>query len=60
MSEEKAVTAKVVEAFFGVPDGEVYPREFAEGDLVHGDLAAVAVKEGWAKPLKPGKAAAEE
>lgn len=60
MSEEKAVTAKVVEAFFGVPDGEVYPRDFAPGDMVHGDLAAVALREGWAKPVKSGKASAED
>lgn len=55
MSEEKSMTAKVVETFFGVPDGEVYPREFAEGDIVQGDLAVVAVREGWAKPVKIGK-----
>jgi pectate lyase len=41
--------AKVVTAFMGVPDGEVYPKEFAPGDEVHGDLGAVAVREGWAE-----------
>lgn len=58
MSE--GITAKVIKAFAGVPDGEVYPRDFAPGDMVHGDLAAVAVREGWAKPVKPGKAATED
>ena len=47
--------ARVVQPFFGAPDGEVYAREFAEGDIVQGDLAAVAVREGWAKPVKIGK-----
>lgn len=41
--------AKVIAAFAGVPDGEVYPKEFAPGDEIHGDLAAVAVREGWAE-----------
>lgn len=58
MSE--SITVKVVKAFAGVRDGEVYPREFAAGDLVYGDLAAVAVREGWAKPLKAGKASTED
>jgi hypothetical protein len=53
-------TAKVVKAFVGAPDGEVYPRDFAPGDMVHGDLAAVAMREGWAKPVKTGKAATED
>lgn len=56
----ESITAKVVKAFAGARDGDVYPRDFAPGDLVHGDLAAVAVREGWAKPVKPGKAATED
>lgn len=40
--------ATVTVAFQGVPDGECYPREFAPGDEVMGDLAVVAVREGWA------------
>lgn len=39
----------VVTEFFGVPDGLVYPRTFALGETVTGDLAEVAVREGWAK-----------
>lgn len=39
----------VTVAFSGAPDGTVYPREFAPGDVVEGDLAAVALREGWAE-----------
>jgi hypothetical protein len=44
---------KVKETFLGVPDGEIYPIEFKIDDLVTGDLAKVAVKEGWAVPVSP-------
>lgn len=49
--------ATVKTAFSGVPDGEVYPRGFSPGDEVTGDLAAVAVREGWAeeKGAKPAE-----
>ncbi|MBD9635961.1 hypothetical protein IB277_06590 [Ensifer sp. ENS07] len=40
--------AKVKTPFRGVPDGLIHPRDFAAGDIVEGDLAAVAVAEGWA------------
>jgi hypothetical protein len=40
--------ATVTAAFLGVPDGEVYPKAFEPGSEVTGDLAAVAVREGWA------------
>lgn len=43
------VVAIVTVPFSGVPDGEVYGRDFAVGDTVHGDLAAVAIREGWAE-----------
>jgi hypothetical protein len=51
--------AKVTVAFSGVPDGEIYPKDFAPGDEVHGDLAAVAVREGWAEDSEPTKAEAK-
>ncbi len=36
-------------AFDGVPDGEIYPKSFAEGDEVIGtELGAIAIKEKWA------------
>lgn len=51
--------AKVARPFSGVPDGEVYPREFVPGDEVVGGLAAVAEAMGWleksAAPKRKGK-----
>lgn len=44
--------AKVIKQFDGVPDGQVQPRTFMPGDDVHGDLARVAVGEGWAEEAK--------
>ncbi len=43
------MVAIVTVPFIGAPDGEVYGREFAVGDEVHGELAAVAIREGWAE-----------
>jgi hypothetical protein len=43
------VVATVTAPFIGAPDGEVYGRQFAVGDTVHGELAAVAIREGWAE-----------
>ena len=39
---------KVVKAFKGVPDGAHHPIDYAPGDVVSGDLGAVALREGWA------------
>jgi hypothetical protein len=44
--------AKVTEAFNGVPDGRIHPRQIAVGEIIDGDLAAVAVREKWADELK--------
>jgi hypothetical protein len=44
---------KVIKPFLGVPDGEIYPVEFNIDDMVSGDLAKVAVNEGWAVPVSP-------
>ena len=49
--------AKVKTAFHGVPDGEVMPKEFKPGDEVTGDLAAVAVAQGWASDDDGGQKA---
>nr|BDD44155.1 hypothetical protein 22 [bacterium] len=38
----------VTQSFNGVKDGEVYPVTFQPGDEVTGQLAEIAVKEGWA------------
>ena len=43
--------AKVVKAFMGAPDGALHPRQFEVLELVEGDLARVAVAEGWAEAL---------
>ena len=44
--------AKVTVAFSGVPDGEVHPRKFEPGDTVDGELAGIALDQGWAEPIK--------
>lgn len=45
--------AIVIIPFPGLPDGAAQVRNFAEGDVVEGDLAAVAVGEGWAEEVDP-------
>jgi hypothetical protein len=47
--------AKVTKAFDGVPDGQVMTRRFAIGETVSGDLARVAVENGWAKTPSKGR-----
>lgn len=44
--------AKVVKAFKGVPEGQVYPISFSEGDVIEGSLALSAVNSGKAKMIK--------
>lgn len=53
MEHEKGAgfTARVVSPFKGVPDGEIYPRVIGAGEKICGDLARVAVENGWAKSL---------
>jgi hypothetical protein len=54
MSDVTAVeqcVARVRSPFAGVPDGLVMPKNFAEGEEVRGDLARVAVAQGWAEPV---------
>ncbi len=43
--------AKVTTAFPGRPDSEVMTRTIAVDEVIDGDLAAVAVKEGWAEEV---------
>lgn len=47
--------AKVIKQFDGRPDKEHHVRTFYPGDVVEGDLAVVAVREGWAEVEKPIK-----
>lgn len=43
--------AKVTWAFPGRPDDEAMPRTIHQNEIIEGDLAAVAVKEGWARKV---------
>lgn len=49
----------VTKSFDGAPDGTIYPKHFVPGDIVEGDLARVAVEQGWAtedvEPAAPGQ-----
>lgn len=47
----------VVVPFRGVPDGEVYPKQFAAGDTVTGSLASEAIIAGWAEMIGAGDVA---
>lgn len=47
--------AKVFKTFRGVPDGEIYPREFVAGDEVDGELAIAAINGGMARAITPQK-----
>ena len=44
-----AVKAVAIKPFSGCKDGELHPTRFQDGDEVTGDLARVAIAEGWAK-----------
>ena len=48
--------ARVTKPFVGAPDGALYPRPFEVSELVEGDLARVAMAEGWAEPLEVASA----
>jgi hypothetical protein len=45
----RLIVAKVIEAFVGCKDGELYGTEFKIGDEVEGELAEIALREGWAE-----------
>lgn len=59
------MSVTVTKAFPGCRDGEVIPRRFEVGEELTGDLARVALKQGWAdddekssrRAPKPGKGA---
>lgn len=60
----------VTQEFLGKPDGQVYGRPILVGEVLTGDLAELALREGWAeeqeaeqaepKPAKPAKGAKAE
>lgn len=51
--------ATVVKAFPGRPDREVMTRQIAVGEEIEGDLADVAVCNGWAEEVSDGEGAAD-
>lgn len=50
--------ARVTTEFPGRPDSEALSRTVEVGEIIEGDLAAVAVREGWAEEIA-GSAPAE-
>jgi hypothetical protein len=52
--------AKVKQSFNGKPDSEPVSRLIAVGEVINGDLAAVAVREKWADEVPPNEKAAAE
>ncbi|WP_353641327.1 hypothetical protein [Mesorhizobium sp. WSM2239] len=47
--------AKVTKSFPGRPDREILSRIIEVGEVIEGDLAAVAVREKWATRVKDVK-----
>ncbi len=45
------IKAEVIKEFAGRPDKAAVAKVFSPGDMIEGDLAAVAVANGWAKQL---------
>lgn len=43
--------ATVTRAFKGAHDGQIKPVQIAVGDVIEGELADLAVSQGWAKAL---------
>lgn len=52
--------AKVTKEFPGRPDNEPLSRAIKAGEIIGGDLAAVAVREGWADALPEEGTAIEQ
>jgi hypothetical protein len=48
--------AKVTKSFPGRLDEETKVRQIEVGEVVSGDLADVAVREGWAEAVEPDEA----
>lgn len=47
--------AKVTTQFSGRPDDAALPRQVLVGEVISGDLAAVAVREKWAEEVPPNE-----
>jgi hypothetical protein len=54
-TKEMEMDAKVIKTFNGRPDDQVLTRTLSPGDIVTGDLAAVAVREKLAVEIKTRK-----
>lgn len=52
--------AKVTKPFAGRPDGEAATRTIAKDEVIEGELATVAVDQGWAKAIDDRAAAKAE
>jgi hypothetical protein len=47
------VRVVVTHEFVGKPDGQVYGRPILVGEVLTGDLAQLALREGWAEEQEP-------
>lgn len=45
--------AKLTKPIFGVPDGEIYPRDIAAGEDCPANLEDYAISEGALEPTEP-------
>ncbi|MBO1040415.1 hypothetical protein [Brucella pituitosa] len=43
--------ARVTKSFWGVPEGDIYPRRHGVGETVTGRMADVALDQRWAEPV---------
>jgi len=49
------IKAKVTKKFRGVIDGQCLPQDIHPGTQITGDLARVAIQEGWAERVETGE-----
>ena len=49
--ERTIMQAEVIQAFDGRPDHEPLTRRIVVGEIIHGELAVVAVREKWASEI---------
>lgn len=49
---DAGLSARVAVRTRGVRDGEVHPTVLEPGTIIHGSLAAEAIRAGWAKLIK--------
>lgn len=49
--------AKVTKVFQGRPDGDALARSITPGEIIGGELAVVAVEQGWAETIDAASSA---